>query len=225
MYISYEHFSKRIHKTQQDHHVEDMIRDHGGLGLEYKSVDRGIMDTAIWHRRKTKLIKDKRSCINESFKGEVKTEEGYDFDHEAVHQLEKEREWMEWALVVGIGFLMAVIGVMVSNTADYLLDRKLESAMEWLKWDKFDGSSGSSFFWYFGLAQHVVMSVFLAMLAFVPVAIAPVSGGSGIAEAKAVLNGVVIPNCTAISTCACKAVSVIFPLEEEKNQTMFYYRG
>ena len=149
-----------MHKTQQDHHVEDMIRDHGGLGLEYKSVDRGIMDTAIWHRRKTKLIKDKRSCINESFKGEVKTEEGYDFDHEAVHQLEKEREWMEWALVVGIGFLMAVIGVMVSNTADYLLDLKLESAMEWLEWDKFDGSSGSSFFWYFGLAQHVVMSVF-----------------------------------------------------------------
>ena len=92
MYISYEHFSKR-NKTQQDHHVEDMIRDHGGLGLEYKSVDRGIMDTAIWHRRNTKLIKHKRSCINESFKGEVKTEEGYDFDHEAVHQLEKEREW------------------------------------------------------------------------------------------------------------------------------------
>ena len=155
-----------------------MIRDHGGLGLEYKSVDLGIMDTAIWHRRKTKLIKEKRAGINESFKGEVKSsvDEGYDFDHEAVHQLEKEREWMEWALVVGIGFLMAIIGIMVSNTADYLLDWKLESAMEWLEYGKFDGFSSS---WYFGLAQHVVTSVFLAMLAFIPVSIAPISGGSG----------------------------------------------
>ena len=69
---------------------------------------------------------------------------------------------MEWALVVGIGFLMAVIGVMVSNTADYLLDLKLESAMEWLEYERFNGSTRYSFFWYFGLAQHVSMSVFLA---------------------------------------------------------------
>ena len=144
-------------------------------------------------------------------------DEGYEFDHEAVEHLETEREWMEWALVVGIGFLMAVICILVSRTADDLLDYKLESALEWLE-------NGDDEHWYYGLAQHVSMSVFLAMLAFVPVAIAPVSGGSGIAEAKAVLNGVVIPNCTAISTCCC-SIHEIFPLEEEKNQTMFYYRG
>ena len=180
--------------------MEDMLRHHGGLGLEYNSTDRGVIDTAVWHRRKTQLIKDKRKGLNESSKGDLtgvsshSHDEGYEFDHEAVEHLETEREWMEWALVVGIGFLMAVIGILVSRTADDLLDNKLESALEWLE-------NGDDEHWYYGLAQHVSMSVFLAMLAFVPVAIAPVSGGSGIAGAKAVLNGVVIPNCTAISTC------------------------
>ena len=43
--------------------------------------------------------------------------------------------------------------------------------------------------WYRGFFQHVGTSVALALIAFMPVAIAPVSGGSGIAEAKAVLKG------------------------------------
>ena len=47
------------------------------------------------------------------------------------------------------------------------------------------------------------------MIAFLPVAIAPVSGGSGIAEAKAVLNGIIVPRCTDLSTALCKAISVI----------------
>lgn len=40
-------------------------------------------------------------------------------------------------------------------------------------------------------------------------AIAPVSGGSGIAEAKALLNGIIVPRCTDLSTALCKAISVI----------------
>lgn len=40
-------------------------------------------------------------------------------------------------------------------------------------------------------------------------AIAPVSGGSGIAEAKAILNGIIIPRCTDLSSALCKAISVI----------------
>lgn len=47
------------------------------------------------------------------------------------------------------------------------------------------------------------------MIAFLPVAIAPVSGGSGIAEAKALLNGIIVPRCTDLSTALCKAISVI----------------
>jgi len=35
----------------------------------------------------------------------------YEFDMEAVHHLEKEREWMQWLVIVVIGFLMAVIGI------------------------------------------------------------------------------------------------------------------
>jgi len=192
-----------------DHCVEAMLRQHGGLGLEYNSLDRNIIDTAVWHRRKTQLIKAKREGINESFNGGSQraalqsSEDEGGFDHETVKLLETERERMEWALVVGIGFFMAIIGVIVSRTADNLLEWKLESALEWLERD------GDESYWYYGLAQHVATSTILAMFAFIPVAIAPVSGGSGIAEAKATLNGVVIANCTAISTCCCKAVSVI----------------
>ena len=37
--------------------------------------------------------------------------EGYEFDIEAVHHLEKERDWMQWLVIVIIGILMAVIGI------------------------------------------------------------------------------------------------------------------
>ena len=40
---------------QTDRNFSDMINEKGGLGLEYNSVDRGIVDTAVWHRRKLSL--------------------------------------------------------------------------------------------------------------------------------------------------------------------------
>jgi len=101
--------------------VENLIRSSGGLGLEYQSLDRGIIDTAIWHRRKTCLIKTRRQSMNQSMKREeerlsdsmlnAELREGYKFDTEAVRHLEKEREWMQWLVIVVIGFLMAVIGI------------------------------------------------------------------------------------------------------------------
>ena len=130
--------------------------------------------------------------------------EGYEFDTEAVQHLEKERDWMEWFVIVVIGFSMAVIGITISRSADTLLDMKLDASMEWFeRVDEVDN------YWHYGLAQHVGLSSLLAIMAFVPVALKPVSGGSGIAEAKATLNGIIIPNCTALSTAFCKAVSVV----------------
>lgn len=188
-----------------NHSVEDLIRSKGGLGLGYKSLDRSIVDTAIWHRRKVGLIEDRRrSSMNHKTDFEEKGEE-FEFDVSAVTRLESERGWMEWALVVSIGACMAVIGILVSRTADELLDRKLESSLKWLEYDANDQTP--SHFWYYGLAQHVLTSAVLALLAFAPVAFCPVSGGSGIAEAKAVLNGVVIENCTSLTTALCKAIS------------------
>ena len=55
---------------------------------------------------------------------------GYVYDHESVKQLERERGRLEYALVVGTGLAMAVIGVAVSRTADNILEMKLDSALE-----------------------------------------------------------------------------------------------
>ena len=55
---------------------------------------------------------------------------GYFYDHESVKQLERERGHLEYALVVGTGLAMAVIGVAVSRTADNILEMKLDSSLE-----------------------------------------------------------------------------------------------
>ncbi|KAL7496236.1 hypothetical protein ACHAWT_005885 [Skeletonema menzelii] len=189
-----------------DHSFSDMVQEKGGLGLDYSSVDRGIIDTAVWHSRKLSLIQDRTvgrdsgvtdrraHMLNQCQGG------GYVYDHEAVKRLERERVRLEYALVVFTGLVMAVIGVAVSRTADNILEMKLDSALEWHE------THGN---WYRGFFQHVGTSVALAMIAFMPVAIAPVSGGSGIAEAKAVLNGIIVPLCTDLSTALCKAISVV----------------
>ena len=116
-----------------DHSFSDMVQEKGGLGLDYSSVDRSIIDNAIWHKRKLSLIRDRtcasvttdrRSQLNHCQWG------GYVYDHEAVKQLERERSRLEYALVVGTGLAMAVIGVAVSRTADNILEMKLDSALE-----------------------------------------------------------------------------------------------
>jgi len=81
---------------------------------------------------------------------------------------------------------------------------KLDASLEW-----FERAGENDNYWYYGLAEYVGLSSLLAIMAFLPVALKPVSGGSGIAEAKATLNGIIIPNCTALSTAFCKAISVV----------------
>jgi len=44
LYISSDHFLY-IFNSLKDHSVENLIRSSGGLGLEYQSLDRGIIDT------------------------------------------------------------------------------------------------------------------------------------------------------------------------------------
>ena len=116
-----------------DRDFSDMVNEKGGLGLEYNSVDRGIVDTAVWHRRKVSLIQggtvDRRSTMLNAniFQDD---DEGYVYDHEAVKRLDRERGQLEYALVVVTGFIMAVIGIAVSHSADNILEMKLDSALE-----------------------------------------------------------------------------------------------
>eukprot|EP00804_Cyclotella_cryptica_P013351 CCRYP_005129-RA/>CCRYP_005129-RA protein AED:0.01 eAED:0.01 QI:164/1/1/1/1/1/2/303/890 len=60
-------------------------------------------------------------------------------------------------------------------------------------------------------SRYLGFSLLFSLLAVAPVALLrPVAAGSGIAEAKAVLNGIKIPYCTEIISAACKAVSLVF---------------
>lgn len=126
-----------------DRSFSDMVHEKGGLGLEYNSVDRGIFDTAVWHRRKVSLIQDEAGKSGASSGGTVDRRSqmlnanifqdedgGYVYDHEAVKRLDRERGWLEYALVVLTGFIMAVIGITVSHSADNILEMKLDSALE-----------------------------------------------------------------------------------------------
>ena len=103
--------------------------------------------------------------------------------------------------LVGICVAVAAVGFVVNVASESLLDVKLRYALgekaneSLVDWDSF---------W-----RWVVPSILAALLAYVPVAIRPVAAGSGIAEAKAVLNGIHVFQCTELSTAACKAMSVV----------------
>ena len=129
----------------------------------------------------------------------VTSEYGYKFDRVAVDRLHSERWMFDQLLVAAIGVTMAFVGLAVSKTAEYILEMKLDWASE--RMEQYGFMSG--------FLSHVGVSSLLALGAFLPVAYRPVSAGSGIAEAKAILNGVVIPQCTSLMTAFCKGLSVI----------------
>ena len=103
-------------------------------------------------------------------------------------------------VVVAIGVIMSVVSLCVSYASESLLDVKISWALR-------QSAKGSQL--GTGFAIFLGMNLLFAVCAFLPVAYRVNSAGSGIAEAKAVLNGVVIPQCTDLTTAACKAVSTI----------------
>jgi len=204
-----ESFSSSVLFGPTDRSVEALVRARMPGGVQYKSVDRGLVDTAVWHRRKVALLNRRRKARaststrkTSSSSSAFSTEEmdgKYKYDSAAVAQLQSERWVFDQLLVAGIGVAMAITGLAVSRTADMILDWKLEHALE--RFEKYGFASGMAF--------HVGVSSLLAFGAFLPVAFRPISAGSGIAEAKAALNGVVIPKCTSLLTALCKGTSVI----------------
>ena len=100
-------------------------------------------------------------------------------------------------VIATIGFVMSIVGFCVSASSIKLLDAKIA-------WVTGMGEGG------LGFVAFTASNVVLALLAHVPVSYRPVSAGSGIAEAKAVLNGVLVPCCTELVSALCKAVSVVF---------------
>ena len=101
--------------------------------------------------------------------------------------------------IFGIGFVTALVGFFISWSSEKLFMSVFDNEAY-----RYDMNKNV-------YVKYLGWSVLFAVLAFVPVAfIRPVAAGSGIAEAKAVLNGIKIPACTDILSAACKATSVIF---------------
>jgi Voltage gated chloride channel len=61
-----------------------------------------------------------------------------------------------------------------------------------------------------GFGTFLGFNLLFVTLAFLPILYRPVAAGSGIAEAKAVLNGIILPKSTDLLTALFKAISVIF---------------
>ncbi|CAB9509901.1 Chloride transport protein 6 (Partial), partial [Seminavis robusta] len=104
-------------------------------------------------------------------------------------------------MIAAIGILMSVVGFGILRSSEKLLEWKLDQSTELLEENN---NKYSSFGFFIG------MNILFGFLAALPVLFRPLSAGSGIAEAKAVLNGIILPGCTDLSTAACKGFSVIF---------------
>mmetsp|Transcript_14649 Transcript_14649/g.21648 ORF Transcript_14649/g.21648 Transcript_14649/m.21648 type:complete len:886 (+) Transcript_14649:72-2729(+) len=161
----------------------------------YKSSNREIVDTPVWNRRKQALMEKNMSEMKTTKKGRSSKSS---LDHtKIVKHLSQPQRLFTRLLIVGIGAVMAVAGFMISKSAEKILETKIGYAIQAYE-------MGRS-----GLLVHVCLSGLLGFMAFLPVAARPVSAGSGIAEAKAVLNGVIIPECASLGTALCKGISVI----------------
>ena len=99
--------------------------------------------------------------------------------------------------IFGIGFVTASVGFFIS----WCCEKLSQFALVGVNVDMDKNVYGNYLGW----------SILFTLLAFIPIAfIRPVASGSGIAEAKAVLNGIKIPACTELLSAACKGISVIF---------------
>lgn len=178
-------------RVAHPHHGPD-----AGKPTEYKSTDRTLVDSLIWHKRKASLMAKRAKALLGSRGSEGMN---YEFDADAVSSLQFERATYDNIMCAGIGVCMAFISLAVSMAGEIILDGKLEMAEE-----RFEEKGFMS-----GMAFHVGASAFLAFCAFLPVAFKPISAGSGIAEAKAILNGVILPQCSTMLTAFCKGMSTI----------------
>jgi len=106
--------------------------------------------------------------------------------------------------IFGIGFVTASIGYFISWASEKVSNT-------YLQYNLGDNGVIENDMTVQVYGNYLGWSILFAILAFIPVAfIRPVAAGSGIAEAKAVLNGIQIPACTELLSAACKGVSIIF---------------
>ena len=231
------HYEESFERNNQNRHIQAGGSGRQEDDVKYETVSYELTDTAWWNTRKTAL--QERSvydlsipcCPGQTFEpaacctadlvvggdsdedisinGTVLTLTGADAD---ANEQRKRRnfgrsnlrnmKFLSRLSLVGIGVAVATIGFLINLMADVLLELKLRFALGNEEEEAY--VVGKSMFW-----RWVLPSVAAALLACVPVAIRPVAAGSGIAEAKAVLNGIHVYQCTELATAACKAASVV----------------
>ena len=159
-------------------------------------------DTELWNERKEQIVAKERERTRQSSSSSrkiclanTKGGGGGGSAHQRQCQI-----WLRLT-VFGIGFATSCIGYFII----YASEKLAESLVPYLGLNGEFQPNPWSYARYFGF------SILFAILALLPIAlIRPVAAGSGIAEAKAVLNGIKIPRCTELTSAACKAVSLIF---------------
>lgn len=158
-----------------------------------------LYDTPVWRARKRELLAKKLETLKEQpvrcsriATGEVNLEVT------AHHALEKIRRYGSRVLVIMIGIGMALIGYAIVSAADALHDVKINYAQ--------------TFFpnYLKGFGAHVGLSLLYVTVAYLPVAYRPIVAGSGIDYAKAMLNGINVPECAGLVTMLCKGVGIVF---------------
>jgi chloride channel 7 len=200
---------------------EDESGDIDGIGgndegPQFESVSFQLLDMPVWHNYTLSLQDSTRppsgafsllrralsgdnwrrainACRSKSLAATPTNPTGKD----AVRAFLLNAQFATRVLLVLTGFSTALVGFAVSYSSYLLLQAKIQWATS------FDDTR-------IGFAAFLAANLALGVVAHLPVAYRPVSAGSGIAEAKAVLNGVVLPSCTELQSAACKALSVIF---------------
>jgi hypothetical protein len=180
---------------------ENLELNHGNAsrGAAYTDVSYKMLDTPVWHnyslsffkqglrQRPITFIRQLFSCQIPRRQNKGNPMRNFQLDSQLVTRI----------VLFSIGVLMSVVGFIISEGSDKLLELKIDFARR--NGDDLQG---------FGI--FISLNLLFGVVAFLPVAYRPMSAGSGIAEAKAVLNGVVLPGCTELRTLLCKSISVIF---------------
>lgn len=171
-------------KWDQKTHLEALLNKDAG---PMRTVSYELYDSAFWNARKLSIQNSTTTTNNNG---------GGAMEHE------KKCKFLLRSSIFGVGFVTASVGYFVAWSSEHLA----ASYKQYLGPDGVNSDMTSKVY-----GRYLGWSLLFAILSFLPVAfVRPVASGSGIAEAKAVLNGIKIPACTELLSAACKAISVIF---------------
>lgn len=189
--------------------VEEVNETKAAVNTKH-NADYQLYDTAVWRERKRDQIARTMGKMNDHREGggNPLDPRRWRWRHQesdatvdagkATSELEMIRRYGTRTLVILIGVVMALIGYAIVHASDYLHELKINYALSYMP----DAVKG------FGI--HVGISLMYITIAFIPVAYCPIVAGSGIDYAKAILNGIQVPETTTLTTLFCKGFGIVF---------------